>query len=205
MSAPTADWQNYVFTPSWGFSTGVCCSLRRIDKLGVTGSSPVPPLGKGPQTRAFRFSTWQRESGRARKMLAPTCVRAGWAAMRPPGVRPLLRRAERGPGGFPRGSRARRGDVRAAALFLLAEGPLNGYQIMQEIEKRSDGVWRPSPGSVYPALAQTLVPELRRLRRTAPPAALAPAVSCRSTTPQSGARRAARPQRTRRDTGSSSR
>jgi DNA-binding PadR family transcriptional regulator len=44
--------------------------------------------------------------------------------------------------------------VRAAALLLLAEGPLNGYQIMQEIEKRSDGVWRPSPGSVYPALAQ---------------------------------------------------
>jgi DNA-binding PadR family transcriptional regulator len=38
--------------------------------------------------------------------------------------------------------------------LLLAEGPLNGYQIMQEIEKRSDGVWRPSPGSVYPALAQ---------------------------------------------------
>jgi DNA-binding PadR family transcriptional regulator len=59
-----------------------------------------------------------------------------------------------GPGGFPRGPRARRGDVRAAALLLLAEGPLNGYQIMQEIESRSDGVWRPSPGSVYPALAQ---------------------------------------------------
>jgi DNA-binding PadR family transcriptional regulator len=39
-------------------------------------------------------------------------------------------------------------------LLLLAEGPLNGYQIMQEIEKRSDGAWRPSPGSVYPALAQ---------------------------------------------------
>jgi DNA-binding PadR family transcriptional regulator len=38
--------------------------------------------------------------------------------------------------------------------MLLAEGPLNGYQIMQEIEKRSEGVWRPSPGSVYPALAQ---------------------------------------------------
>jgi DNA-binding PadR family transcriptional regulator len=39
-------------------------------------------------------------------------------------------------------------------LLLLADGPLNGYQIMQEIEKRSEGVWRPSPGSVYPALAQ---------------------------------------------------
>jgi DNA-binding PadR family transcriptional regulator len=59
-----------------------------------------------------------------------------------------------GPGGFPRGPRARRGDVRAAALLLLAEEPRNGYQLMQEIEQRSGGVWRPSPGSVYPALAQ---------------------------------------------------
>jgi DNA-binding PadR family transcriptional regulator len=59
-----------------------------------------------------------------------------------------------GQGGFPRGPRARRGDVRAAALLLLAEEPRNGYQIMQEIEQRSGGVWRPSPGSVYPALAQ---------------------------------------------------
>jgi DNA-binding PadR family transcriptional regulator len=48
----------------------------------------------------------------------------------------------------------RRGDVRAAMLVLLDEEPRNGYQLMQEIENRSDGVWRPSPGSVYPALAQ---------------------------------------------------
>lgn len=59
-----------------------------------------------------------------------------------------------GPGGFGRGPRARRGDVRAAALLLLAEEPRNGYQLMQEIEARSNGVWRPSPGSVYPALSQ---------------------------------------------------
>jgi DNA-binding PadR family transcriptional regulator len=59
-----------------------------------------------------------------------------------------------GPGRFPRGPRARRGDVRAAALILLAEEPRNGYQLMQEIEHRSGGVWRPSPGSVYPALSQ---------------------------------------------------
>src|ERR1700730_11776876 len=71
-----------------------------------------------------------------------------------------------GPGGFPfgdfpsrggpfgRGRKARRGDIRTAALLLLAEEPRNGYQIMQEVEERSDGVWRPSPGSVYPALAQ---------------------------------------------------
>jgi DNA-binding PadR family transcriptional regulator len=48
----------------------------------------------------------------------------------------------------------RRGDVRAAALALLSEQPLNGYQIIQEIAERSEGVWRPSPGSVYPALQQ---------------------------------------------------
>jgi len=48
----------------------------------------------------------------------------------------------------------RRGDVRAAILVLLAEQPYNGYGLMQEIENRSEGVWRPSPGSVYPALAQ---------------------------------------------------
>jgi DNA-binding PadR family transcriptional regulator len=59
-----------------------------------------------------------------------------------------------GPGGFRRGPRARRGDVRAAALLLLEEGPRNGYQLMQEIEHRSDGVWRPSAGSIYPALSQ---------------------------------------------------
>jgi DNA-binding PadR family transcriptional regulator len=56
--------------------------------------------------------------------------------------------------GFGRGRKARRGDVRAAALVLLDEEPRNGYQLMQEIEERSDGAWRPSPGSVYPALQQ---------------------------------------------------
>ncbi|HET9597224.1 MAG TPA: PadR family transcriptional regulator [Anaeromyxobacteraceae bacterium] len=55
---------------------------------------------------------------------------------------------------FHRGPRARRGDVRAGILALLAEEPRNGYQVMQELEKRSGGVWRPSPGSVYPALQQ---------------------------------------------------
>ena len=60
----------------------------------------------------------------------------------------------RGRGHGRRGGRARRGDVRAAALALLAEEPLNGYQIIQRIGERSGGLWRPSPGSVYPALAQ---------------------------------------------------
>jgi DNA-binding PadR family transcriptional regulator len=59
----------------------------------------------------------------------------------------------RGPRGRGRG-RARRGDVRLAVLRLLAEEPSNGYQLMQAIEERSDGRWRPSPGSMYPTLAQ---------------------------------------------------
>jgi len=59
----------------------------------------------------------------------------------------------RGPRGRGRG-RARRGDVRLAVLRLLAEAPSNGYQLMQAIEERSDGRWRPSPGSMYPTLAQ---------------------------------------------------
>jgi len=61
-----------------------------------------------------------------------------------------------GPGGphHRGGRRARRGDIRSAILLLLDEEPRNGYGVMQEIEERSGGIWRPSPGSVYPALSQ---------------------------------------------------
>ncbi|HEX6931313.1 MAG TPA: PadR family transcriptional regulator [Streptosporangiaceae bacterium] len=79
-----------------------------------------------------------------------------------------------GPGGFGprgrygrRGGRAKRGDVRAAALALLAEEPMNGYQIIQQISERSGGLWRPSPGSVYPALAQLEDENLVVLQATA--------------------------------------
>ncbi len=60
----------------------------------------------------------------------------------------------RGRRGFGPGGRAARGDVRDALLLLLAEEPRNGYGLMQEIEARSGGAWRPSPGSVYPILQQ---------------------------------------------------
>jgi len=55
-----------------------------------------------------------------------------------------------------RGPRVRRGDVRAAILDLMAEGEQawNGYQFIQTIAERTDGLWRPSAGSVYPALQQ---------------------------------------------------
>jgi DNA-binding PadR family transcriptional regulator len=72
--------------------------------------------------------------------------RAGW--WQGPGGR---RRGPGGPGG-PRRPKASRGDVRATILALLTEGPRTGYQIMADIEERSRGAWRPSPGAVYPAL-----------------------------------------------------
>lgn len=50
------------------------------------------------------------------------------------------------------GTRMGRGDVRVAILALLAEQPMHGYQIIQQIEERSGGTWKPSPGSVYPTL-----------------------------------------------------
>ena len=66
-------------------------------------------------------------------------------------------------GGGPRGRRGggrrgKRGDVRAAILTLLSDRPMHGYEMIQEISERSGGLWRPSPGSVYPTL-QLLVDE----------------------------------------------
>lgn len=63
-----------------------------------------------------------------------------------------------GPRGRRRGGTGRRGDVRAAILALLAERPMHGYEMIQEIAARSQDLWRPSPGSVYPTL-QLLVDE----------------------------------------------
>ena len=58
-----------------------------------------------------------------------------------------------GPAGRGRG-RVRRGDVRTAILLLLADEPMHGYQIMQAMSDRTGGAWRPSPGGVYPTIAQ---------------------------------------------------
>jgi len=63
-----------------------------------------------------------------------------------------------GPGGpFGHGARGRRGgrgrpNVRQAVLALLLERPMHGYEIIQELDSRTNGIWRPSPGSVYPTL-----------------------------------------------------
>ena len=59
---------------------------------------------------------------------------------------------DRGPGPGRRDGRRQRGDIRTALLAVLTEGPGHGYEIMQRIEDKSEGAWRPSPGSVYPSL-----------------------------------------------------
>lgn len=80
--------------------------------------------------------------------------RRGW----PPFDAPDFATGFGGFGGFGQpfgpGRRAARGDVRSAILVLLAEKPSHGYQIIQELERRSNGAWRASPGSVYPTLQQ---------------------------------------------------
>src|SRR5690606_5196973 len=52
------------------------------------------------------------------------------------------------------GGRPAGGDIRIAVLALVAERPRHGYEIIQEIAERTGGLWRPSPGSVYPTLSQ---------------------------------------------------
>jgi DNA-binding PadR family transcriptional regulator len=76
----------------------------------------------------------------------------------PPWVAGLFGMGGRGDAGG-RGPRVRRGDVRSAILDVLRTASedgeqLNGYQVIQRITERSDGAWKPSPGSVYPTVQQ---------------------------------------------------
>jgi DNA-binding PadR family transcriptional regulator len=93
-----------------------------------------PEVG-GP--RALRNQLFQMRGGHGH---GPWGQHGDWGAMR----------------GFGGGRRRRmsRGDVRAALLVLLDEQPHSGYSLMEELERRSNGAWRPSPGSVYPTLQQ---------------------------------------------------
>ena len=45
-----------------------------------------------------------------------------------------------------------RGAIRTAILVALRDEPGNGYEVMRRLEESSGGLWRPSPGSVYPHL-----------------------------------------------------
>lgn len=68
-------------------------------------------------------------------------------AMRGPGMR-----WGGGRGGWGGGRRMRRGAIRTAILLALRQEPAHGYEVMRRLEEMSGGIWRPSPGSVYPHL-----------------------------------------------------
>jgi DNA-binding PadR family transcriptional regulator len=72
-----------------------------------------------------------------------------------PGFPPFGPRGGRGGRG-----RASRGDIRSAILSLLSTGPSNGYGIIKAVAEKTEGLWRPSPGSVYPTLQQLVDEEL---------------------------------------------
>ena len=55
-------------------------------------------------------------------------------------------------GSMGRGPRRGRGDVRTAALLLLLERPMHGYEMILEIRERSGEAWSPSPGAIYPTI-----------------------------------------------------
>ena len=59
----------------------------------------------------------------------------------------------RGPHGHGR-RRARRGAMVPVILNLLSERPMHGYELITVLEERSGGRWKPSPGSIYPALGK---------------------------------------------------
>ena len=82
-----------------------------------------------------------------------------------PGNRDTPRLWDRRPGVRVPGRRRNRGDVRTAVLALVSEQPMHGYQIIQEIARRSDGAWRPSPGSIYPAVSRLTDEDLVRTEK----------------------------------------
>ncbi|HVS44080.1 MAG TPA: PadR family transcriptional regulator [Candidatus Dormibacteraeota bacterium] len=106
-------------------------------------------------SQAPPFDPWMRDWRRGAEHLHERLHHAGRAHRPPRGWYGAFGRGfPFGPGFAGGGRRAGRGDIRAAILALLAEKPMHGYQIIQELSERSEGAWRPSPGSVYPTLQQ---------------------------------------------------
>jgi DNA-binding PadR family transcriptional regulator len=68
-------------------------------------------------------------------------------------------------GGFgPFFSGFERGEMKYVILYLLADKPRHGYDIIKEMESRFCGFYAPSPGSIYPTLQLLEDQELVRSR-----------------------------------------
>jgi DNA-binding PadR family transcriptional regulator len=59
-------------------------------------------------------------------------------------------RVTRGEGLHPHS--APRGLLEVYSLLSIARKPMRGYDLIKEIEMKTDGTWRPGPGAVYPLL-----------------------------------------------------
>ena len=55
-------------------------------------------------------------------------------------------------GNFRVGRMLASGDLRLVALYFIEQQPRHGYDLIKAVEERSNGVYSPSPGIVYPAL-----------------------------------------------------
>jgi len=119
---------------------------------GDHGPRRFPHPGAGPRFAAEMGRTDPRWRGGPRGGRRPSGRRGEWHGGRHGDWRGFGGSAGFGPSFLGRGSRAARGDVRAAVLALVSEEPMHGYQIIREVSERSGGVWSPSPGSVYPTL-----------------------------------------------------
>ena len=97
-----------------------------------------------------QWGTWGPQWGPGASWGGPPWGRGGRSGP-PPWVAGLCGLAQ---GDQQRAPRARRGDVRVAILAVLKDDPLNGYQIITRIAERTQGAWKPSPGSVYPTISQ---------------------------------------------------
>jgi len=61
---------------------------------------------------------------------------------------PTIHSALAHPQGIPRGF------LRLYVLHRIAARPVHGYDLLQEIESKTEGVWRPGAGSIYPILKE---------------------------------------------------
>jgi DNA-binding PadR family transcriptional regulator len=119
----------YAMGPPW-LQFAHPCGSRAEDGPNPLAEAWHTLMTGGHGRRQHSFAAWNMHQGPA-PFMPPWAAGRGW-----------------------RGMKARRGDVRAAILRVLAEQPMNGYQIIQEIAERSGGAWKPSPGSIYPTLQQ---------------------------------------------------
>lgn len=63
--------------------------------------------------------------------------------------------------------RAPRGLLGFYSLLSIARKPMRGYDLMREIDLKTDGAWRPGPGAVYPVLQKLSRQGLIEARRSA--------------------------------------